>query len=221
MVASIVLYTCVATMISQAAVIGYFWSSGALTPHKARQIADVLAGVDMIPADSVPTSHSSPGASQQVSYEEVLEQRVAKSLNLDLREQAVAKGIADLQSLAAQLQEDTRRFDMRKQAFNDNLDVLAQTAKGTAITDVRLTLEAMRPRQAKDQMMRMLKDDQMEAVVTIIKGMTLDKRKKLLAEFKAGDEPDRLADILKQILQGIPETAAIEQAQNEMAAPPN
>jgi hypothetical protein len=221
MATSLVLYTCLATMVSQAAVIGYFWSSGALTRHKARQIMDVLAGVDMIPADSVSTSHASEDASQQVSYEEVLQQRVAKSLNLDLREQAVAKGLADLQALAAQLQEDTRRFDVRKQAFHDNLNVLAQQTKGTAITDVRLTLEAMRPRQAKDQMMRMLKDDQMEAVVTIIKGMSLDKRKKLLAEFKAGDEPDRLADILKQILQGVPETAAIEQAQNEMAAPPN
>ena len=45
----------------------------------------------------------------------------------------------------------------------------------------------------------------------IIKSMALDKRKKLLAEFKAGDEPDKLADILKQILQGVPDTTIIDE----------
>jgi hypothetical protein len=110
---------------------------------------------------------------------------------------------------------------VRRDAFNEELKRLEEGSKGSAITEVRMTIESMRPRQAKDQMMRMLKDDQMEAVVTIIKGMTPDKRKKLLAEFKAGDEPDRLADILKQILQGMPETAVITNAQNELAGPTN
>ena len=221
MATSVLLYTCMATLISQAAVVGYFWTSGTLSRHKARQIADIIAGVDMIPADMAKPTDQLDDPTQQISFEEIVQHLVAKNLNLDLREQAVGKGISDLRALATQLEEDTRRFDVRRESFNDNLTRLEEGAKGNAITEVRLTLEALRPRQAKDQMIRMLEDEQMEAVVTIIKGMTLDKRKKLLAEFKDGDEPDKLADILKQILHGVPETTVIEQAKKDPSISPN
>ncbi len=77
----------------------------------------------------------------------------------------------------------------------------------------------MRARQAKDQMVRMLKEGEMTAVVSIIKTMPPDKKKKLLAEFRTGDEPDRLGEILKQRLRGIPETSVIEAAQNDLSEP--
>ena len=221
MATSVALYMCLATLISQAAVVGYLWTSGTLSRHKARQIADVMAGVDMISADMAKSAGQLDELTQQVSFEDIVQHRVAKSLDLDLREQAVGKGLTDLRALATQLEEDTRRFDVRREAFNDNLTRLEDGAKGNAINEVRLTLEALRPRQAKDQMIRMLEDDQMEAVVTIIKGMTLDKRKKLLAEFKVADEPDKLAEILKQILHGVPETTVIEQAKNDPSISPN
>ena len=221
MATSVALYMCLATLISQAAVVGYLWSCGTLSRHKARQIADVMAGVDMISADMAKSAGQLDELTQQVSFEDIVQHRVAKSLDLDLREQAVGKGLTDLRALATQLEEDTRRFDVRREAFNDNLTRLEDGAKGIAIIEVRLTLEALRPRQAKDQMIRMLEDDQMEAVVTIIKGMTLDKRKKLLAEFKVADEPDKLAEILKQILHGVPETTVIEQAKNDPSISPN
>jgi hypothetical protein len=220
-ITSLILYTCLATLISQIAIVGYGWTSGTIDRHKLEQIAAVIAGTQMIPADEAPSADLLDESHQDISYEEILQQRATQSLNLDLREQAVSKGLSDLRGLVTQLQEDTRRFDMRRQAFQDNLKQLEEGAKGAAINEVRLTLEAMRPRQAKDQMIRMLEEDQMEAVVTIIKGMAVDKRKKLLAEFKAGDEPDKLAEILQEILQGIPETTAIQQAQNSLATPPS
>ena len=58
----------------------------------------------------------------------------------------------------------------------------------------------------------------MQAVVTMIKAMAIDKRKKLLAQFKEADEPEQLADILRQILQGVPEMGVIQQAQQDLSA---
>ena len=152
MATSVLLYACMATLISQAAVVGYFWTSGTLSRHKARQIADIMAGVDMISADMAKSAGQLDELTQQVSFEDIVQHRVAKSLDLDLREQAVGKGLTDLRALATQLKEDTRRFDVRREAFNDNLTRLEDGAKGNAINEVRLTLEALRPRQAKDQM---------------------------------------------------------------------
>lgn len=215
---SAVLYTCVATVISQSAVVTYWWTTGALNRHKVRQIVDVLAGVDMIPAALQKAGGPASELTQQVSFEEILQRRAIKSLDLDLREQAVGKGLSDLRTLASNIAEDTRRFDLRKEAFNANLKKLEQGAKDDAITEVRRTIESLRPRQAKDQLIRMLRDNQMQAVVTMIKAMAIDKRKKLLGEFKDGDEPDQLAEILHQILQGVPEIDVIQQAQQGLTA---
>ena len=170
---------------------------------------------------ATPQGKPSPKATeptQQVSLEEVLERRVVKSLDLNLREQAVDKGLADLRTLTAQVAEDARRFDARRSAFQASLDQLAKDAQDAAITEVRRTLEALRPRQAKDQLIQMLRVGDMPAVVTMIKAMPLEKRKKLLAEFKDADEPDKLADILRQILEGKPEVPLIQQAQQELTA---
>ena len=220
---STMLYTCLATVLSQGAVMAYLWSQGAMDPHKARQVAAVLSGVEMAPAQE--NAHeASDTTDEQHSYEKVLEQRVLKSLDLDLREQAVAKGLSDLRALTDKLAEDTRRFDLRREAFKTSLKQLEEGAKDAAITEVRRTLESLKARQAKDQLIRMLDDreneqENMQAVVTIVKAMALDKRKKLLAEFKDGDEPDRLGEILEQILQGVPETTVIQQTQEDLAAP--
>jgi hypothetical protein len=217
LLASALIYTCVATVLSQGAVVAYLCTQGTLNRHKCRQIAAVLAGAEI----ATPQAKPGPQAiepSQQVSLEEVLERRVAKSLDLNLREQAVEKGLADLRTLAAQVAEDTRQLDSRRTAFQASLDQLAKDAQEAGITEVRRTLEALRPRQAKDQLLQMLRVGDMPAVVTMIKAMPLEKRKKLLAEFKDADEPDKLAEILRQILEGKPEAPVIQQAQQGLTA---
>ena len=219
LVTSAALYTCLATLCSQGAFLVYLWSNGMLDRHKCRQIAAVLAGVEM-----TAVQHAKPGRpeaaepTQQVSLEEILERRVAKSLDLNLREQAVEKGLSDLRMLTNKVAEDGRRFDVRRAAFQASLDQLAKDTQDTAITEVRRTLEALRPRQAKDQLIHMLRGGEMQSVVTMIKAMPLDKRKKLLAEFKTADEPDQLAEILRQILEGKPEISVIQQAQEDLTA---
>jgi hypothetical protein len=218
LLAAAVLYACLATVLGQGAVAAYLWSTGALDGHRARQIAAILAGLELVPAAPPKGNQGTNEQEPQVSFDEVLQRRALISLDLDLREQAVTKGLSDLRALTTTLAEETRRFDQRREAFQASLKELEEGAKDTAITEVRRTLEAMRPRQAKTQLIRMLEDEQMLAVVTMIKAMSLDKRKKLLAEFKQTDEADHLADILRKILEGVPETSLIEQSQKDLTA---
>jgi|TARA_B100000809_G_scaffold224369_1_gene234474 hypothetical protein len=46
-------------------------------------------------------------------------------------------------------------------------------------------MEAIQPKQAKEQLLKMIEDEAMDDVVSIIKGMALDKRKKIIQEFAA------------------------------------
>ena len=71
---------------------------------------------------------------------------------------------------------------------------------------MRETLEILQPRQSKELVLRMLRDEGVDAqddvvadVVTIIKGMTQDKLKKLLGEFKTNAEQAELHRILVEI----------------------
>ena len=58
--------------------------------------------------------------------------------------------------------------------------------------ELQRTIEAMRPEQAKAQLLKMLDDEAMGDVVTIVKNMPADKRKKIIAEFKEGTDADQL-----------------------------
>ena len=87
--------------------------------------------------------------------------------------------------------------------------------------ELQRTIEAMRPEQAKAQLLKMLDDEAMDDVVTIVKSMPVDKRKKIIAEFKEGTDADRLYEILKNILRGEPNASTIQEARNSLkpAAP--
>jgi hypothetical protein len=65
-------------------------------------------------------------------------------------------------------------------------------------------------------------DDEAEAeramtdVVTILKGMSLDKRKKIIAEFKSAEDSMRLHEILKEIRLGEPEVSLIQGTRDQV-----
>jgi ACT domain-containing protein len=74
----------------------------------------------------------------------------------------------------------------------------------------------MQPEQAKGQLLKMLEDDAMEDVVTIVTNMPADKRKKILAEFKVGTDAEQLYEILKNIRKGEPIASTIQDARQSL-----
>ena len=79
----------------------------------------------------------------------------------------------------------------------------------------------MSAKMAKDQLLRMLDNRNlsraasMQFVTKLLKGMPLDKRKKILAEFK-GEDTDRLHEILQEIRRGVPEAALARQTRQQL-----
>jgi hypothetical protein len=213
-------YLCVATVISQTIALAYLWRRGGLDRQRLSQIVSIVRADETIPVHMVVGRQPSERQSPEVPFEEILQRRAATSLDLDLREQAVAHGLSHLRRLADHVAEDTRRFDFQKEAFNESLARLEEQANGTAMAELSRTLGAMRPAQAKDQLIRLLEDDQTDVVVTLLKAMPLDRKKRLLAEFKAGDEPERLAEILREILQSAPHMSLIKASRGQLSGPP-
>ena len=59
-------------------------------------------------------------------------------------------------------------------------------------------------------------DDPMQDVVTILKAMPLDKQKKIFSEFKSDPEIKKMAEILRNIRLGKPDSDVLHDTRNEL-----
>lgn len=211
------LYLCVATVIAQVAGIGTLWFKGALDRPRLYRVLAALHGIDILAMHAQRLARQETPQPQQP----VLAQREAadgrKSLDIDLREMAVNKGLLDMQNLQTALRTERARFQDLKQAYDTRLQQLLEEEQLAARREVQRTLEAIQPAQAKQQILKMIDDDAMDDVVAIIKSMPIDKRKKIIAEFKQRDDERVLFDILKNMRMGEPAVTQIEEARNRLA----
>ncbi len=195
----------IGTFVSVLVILAMLWMKGALTDERLYAMLAALKGIE--PATSTQQVSLDPDA-EQPSLQQVLAARTVASLDLDLRENAIDKTLGDLRTLERQLQTESQRLDTWKESFDKRLSDLQKAATEDALLEVQRTLEAIAPKQAKEQLMKMLadektpSDDPVEDIVRILKAMPLDKRRKILAEFKTPEEVEKFHEILRVIRVG-------------------
>lgn len=210
---------CVGTVISLAVLVGMLWWKGALTDDRWLGMLAALQGIK--PAKTAAAAED-PAADEQPSLVQLMEKRLGASLDLELRETAIDKSLGDLRLLESQIKTENERLDKWKQSFDIRLAKLESQTTDEALLQLQRMLEVMSPRQAKDQILRMLKetsntdDDPMRDVVTILKTMPSDKQKKILAEFKLEPEEEKLAEVLRQVRLGSPDADLIRNTRQEL-----
>jgi hypothetical protein len=218
------LYFCLATVVAEGGALALLASQGVLTKTKLFNALAALYGVDLHELEKTTTAEHQPPPHEQPAFEEVIKKRALLSRDLDLRDTAVDKALIDVRALMAQLKTERERYDQLKQQFDARLAQLEQVFTDNSLQEVQRTLEVMQPKQAKDQILRMLEEASpadrervQRDVVTILKSMPLDKRKKILTEFKTEEEAEKLYEILKQIREGVPDTTLIRETRAELA----
>ena len=211
----------IGTVISLAVLLGMMWWKGALTDERFVGMLAALQGIKT-PAPAAP-QQTGPSNDEQPSLTQINGQRLLASLDLDLRESAIDKGLADLRNLEAQIKTERDRLDRWVETFDTRLVSLESQANDEALLQVQRTLEAMNPKQAKDQILKMLAetpasavDDPMRDVVTILKTMPIDKQKRIVGEFKTEEETEKLAEILREVRLGLPDTELIRDTRTKL-----
>jgi hypothetical protein len=195
----------IGTVISLAVIGAMLWWKGVVTDERLFGMLAALQGVKPPPPPSLSALDVD---AEQPSFEQILNARMRASLDLDLRENAIDKALGDLRTLEAALKSESLRLDSWKKSFDDRLASLQTAATEAALLEVQRTLEAMPAKQAKEQIIKTLSepktpgDDPMEDIVRILKAMPLDKRRKILQEFKLPDEVEKLSEILRVIRLG-------------------
>lgn len=216
-------WICVATVALEGGVAAIAWANGQLNLQKINDIVAVAYGVDELTIQTEIEAVERQDDSDQPSYEDVVQRRWMVRLNLDLREMAVDKALMEGEFLRRQLHEQEDKYHGLRNMFMQASETLAGAAEDTNLLEVARTLVSLPPKQAKDEILRWLSDNRssedqrlMNDLVTIIKAMPLDKRKKILIEFKTADEAKQLGDVLQKIRLGIPRVDLIRQTRQQL-----
>ena len=213
---------CIGTVLSLVVFLGMLWWKGGLTGDRFMGLLAALQGIDMATAAATLPEAEEPN-DEQISYDQVLEKRALAGLDLDLRESAIDKSLGELRNLESVTKTERERLDLWKQSFDQRLANLETEASETSLRELQTTLESMQPKQAKEQILIMLdsptrdkNDDPMRDVVTIFKAMPIDKRRKIVSEFKTPDETEKLAEILHEIRLGNPDEPLIRDTRSQL-----
>lgn len=208
---------CVATVAAQAILLGYLWSRGKLTERTVTRAIAAANGVELPGASSATVrSDQPPEDAEQPSLDELARARAVHSRDIELREQSLGDNLAMVKSEYAKLIDEKDRYERIKAAFRAQLDTLREGTLANNRETARQILETIKPKQAKDQILRMVKDGQLNDVVLILSQMPGGRRAKVIQEFKTDAEAETLAEILKLVREGVPETSLIDETEQKL-----
>lgn len=213
---SLFLYFCVATLLAQGIMLGYFWLTWRLDREKLVQILAVAQGIDLLAMHEKDEGDREEVSPEQVSFQEIIDRRAAMARDLELRETALKNGLDQLRSQRRQLAEDQQQHRQLVAEFNTRLLALTEGAEAGGREVVLRTLETIKPSQAKQQIVGMLANDEIDEVLLLFTEMSESKRAKILGEFKTPEENEKLGEVLRLIGRGEPQASLAEEAQKQL-----
>lgn len=215
------LYFGVATVLAEAALAAALWARGVLSPERLVQLAAVAQDVDLGALHEAVQRAARPATVEHFAYEELVRARAVANVDCDLRDMSVDNRLTDMRQMDVSVEEQYTQYMQLKAVFDQQSTLLSQGATDPSLQEVQRQLESAQPKTAKDQLVRILDDPQldpkqtMQFVITLLKSMSLEKRKKILGEFK-GDETDRLYGILREMRRALPEVSLVADTRRQL-----
>jgi hypothetical protein len=219
LLAALVCYISVATVLSAVSGFVYLRASGKVDDQKLARVVALLQGIETEEKAAEPTVEGKEQDSEQSSYDEREKARQLYSRQLEMRELALKSGQERIRSEQRDLMEQKDRYERLKTAFEEQLAALRDGAKSSGRENVRLIWETIKPKLAKEQMLAMLEAQEINEVVAILSAVPIAKRAKIISEFKTQDETAKLDQILRLIRQGVPETNLIDKTGKQIIEP--
>lgn len=213
--ASLLVYLAVGTLLAQVLLIGIAVRKWEISRERLVQMLALAQGVDLF-AMREAALVKDVSMAEQVSFDEIRAARALEYRNLELREQALASGLAQLHTKQQDLAEQRRRFKLVRDAFDNELTEIREGALARGLDEVRRILETVRPAQAKVQLLEMLNNDELDTVVMLLADMPDQKRSRIIGEFKLPQEQEKIAEVLNRILEGMPNAELADAAEEKL-----
>ena len=202
---------CVATVITQIILIGFLLFQGSVNSQTMTKVAALINGID-ITGNRLQQIMRDAEDREQPDFDDILEARKMMSLDMDVRLRSQKEHRDELSTMMANVKEATKKLDERLVAFRGELEQLRNEALEKGMEDVQRTIQNLDSVQAKQQLLIMYDEGRVDDVVTIVKAMSSETRSNILGEFvdQTNGEPEKLAEILRRIGEGMPTTGLID-----------
>jgi hypothetical protein len=212
-------YFCVGQTLILLILLGAFVAKGHLNHDILMQISAVVQGVDLADVQTKIDGARAKERLPQPSLDDVAEARARKARDLELREQELRNQLNLIRQEQGKLITEADRYQRIQNDFEKRLKALREGAIATNLENARLILENMKPKQAKEQIQLMLDADEMKQAVALLSNMPIEKRAKIVAEFKTEPESEKLAEMLRLIRAGEPEVTLIDETKRNLTQP--
>ena len=210
------LYFAASMFFAQTLLAAYFVFAWNIDLSKINQMIAVAQGYDLYQME-LEREREFFDQLQQARYDEVLQIRANRlatedldRTRADLLKDPILGQVRELEALKKQIEELRRNIEKR-------LVDVEEERKSNGFTELVTNLSILTPANARRQILKMLDDKQEDRVVEIFNAMEEGPRKKLLNIMKQEEDIDKLADILRRIGDGEPESRIAREAQEELS----
>ena len=197
------LWFCAATFLAQVCILGLAASKGNVSRQSIAQVIGLLNGID-IQGERLKQALIGARDTPTPSYQEILVAKSNALLQLDYRSRVLDNFKRQLDDQQRELQKKAEDFDQRRQQFELQQEKQRAGSKVDNLKEVQTILESMAPEEAKKQLIMKLEKGELADVVSIIRALPPDKKKKILAEFTSPDDHKKIYDVLREIGRGQP-----------------
>ncbi len=219
LIAAFVTYLCVGTVLTSGLGAGYLWMSGKLDKKKMFQLLAVVHNVNLPDEDeSTDPEEAKQAHVKGHSYEEIERLRGIRARTLELKQQSLERGLDELQFQRTAVSELKARFEQQKTGYTERLKTLRNETLAQGYADNRVIWENIKPKQTKDQILKMVEAGEIDDVVVILSDMQIRQQAKIIKSFETPAELAVLDRIMRLIRQGAPESTVIDKALREQNA---
>jgi hypothetical protein len=214
---ALVVYVCIGQTLVMLVIFALLVAKGGLTHEKFQQIAAVIQGVDLLALREKIEEDRLQADTPKPSTADLADARARALRDLEIREQELVNIRNRLAKTQSDQAEEADRFRRLHDDFEARLKTLRDGAVAANMENARLMLENMKPKQAKEQIQKMLAERELKQAVTLLSAMPIEKRSKIITEFKTEEESEQLSEMLRLIRAGEPEVTLVDETQKNLA----
>ena len=216
---AVIAYVCVATVITVALVIGYFWHNDQLNGEKVFRIVALLQDVDLQQLSASEQKKAGDNVPpEEPSLNEVLHHQQVQDRNFEVKLLALTRGKQDYDISLKNLNEQITRYDRMVQDTQSRLKQQQELTTQQNVAKVVSQLEQVKPDVAKDSLMKFIEEERMDDAILLMSKMSESKLKNILKTFQTPQELSKLHDIHRRIISGGPDSANLKKAIGELNA---
>ena len=210
---------CVGTVLTQGMLFGYLASTGKLNKERIGRMIEVAQGIEPDPAGAAKSAkdvEKTKKEKEPPSFDEMDQVRSLKLRLYDLRELNLGSATTMMTDIKKFVETEKDNHNKLHTNFINALDEINAKKKTEGRDTIRELWEKGRPKWAKEHMLRMIEENEKDDVVAIFAAIPINQRVKIASEFKTEEEAEKLADILRRIRQGYPDTTLLNKTKNEL-----